>query len=95
MSGRVDLFSLLSGAIVMAFAVAGTFFARFYLRSRERLFLAFAVSFWLQALQRLLLATLTRGSENEVYAYLVRFLAYLVLLIAIVDRNRRAARLQD
>ena len=36
---------LVTGAIVMGYAVAGLFFIRFWRQTRDRLFLIFAVSF--------------------------------------------------
>ena len=44
--------SFLQGAIAMCFAIAGLFFLRFWRDTRDRLFLLFALSFWLQAMTR-------------------------------------------
>jgi hypothetical protein len=43
--------SFLQGAIAMCFALAGLFFFRFWRDTLDRLFLLFAASFWLQALE--------------------------------------------
>ena len=50
------LFDFLSGAITMGFLVAGFFFLRFWKRTRDSLFLAFAAAFWLLGLAQALLA---------------------------------------
>ena len=42
--------AFLSGAVVMGFWLAGLFFLRFWRRTRDELFLAFTLSFWLLGL---------------------------------------------
>lgn len=42
--------TMLAGAIVGGYLLAGAFFLSFWQRTRDRLFLAFAVSFWMLAL---------------------------------------------
>ncbi|HET6778908.1 MAG TPA: DUF5985 family protein [Gemmatimonadales bacterium] len=79
---------LVTGAIVMGYAVAGLFFMRFWRQTRDRLFLIFAVSFWLLGLQRLALALTSSLIESDTGFYLVRLLAFLLILGAIIDKNR-------
>ncbi len=78
---------LIPGAIVMGYAVAGLFFLRFWRQTRDRLFLIFAISFWLLGAQRLALA-LTVEVESHTVFYLIRLFAFLLILAAIVDKNR-------
>jgi hypothetical protein len=89
---RATLLQLIPGAIVMGYAVAGLFFLRFWRQTRDRLFLIFAVSFWLLGLQRLALALTTQLVESQTGLYLVRLFAFLLILVAIVDKNRRPGR---
>ena len=56
MTTSTALHHLITGAIVMGYAVAGLFFARFWRQTRDRLFLIFAIAFWLLGVQRLALA---------------------------------------
>ena len=77
------------GALTMACAVAGLFFFRFFRASRDRLFLAFAVGFWAFGLHWFLLAAVNPPNESRHQIYLVRLLAFVVLIAGIVDRNRR------
>ena len=77
------------GAIVMACGVAGLFFLRFYRSTRDRLFLWFAVSFWLLALNWLGLLVFHPSNESGHYVYLIRLAAFLLLGWAIVDKNRQ------
>jgi uncharacterized membrane protein len=89
---RATLLQLIPGAIVMGYAVAGLFFLRFWRQTQDRLFLIFAVSFWLLGLQRLALALTTQIIESQTGLYLVRLFAFLLILAAIVDKNRRPGR---
>jgi uncharacterized membrane protein HdeD (DUF308 family) len=79
---------LVTGAIVMGYAVAGLFFARFWRQTRDRLCLIFALSFWLLGVQRLALALTSRPVESDTGFYLVRLFAFLLILLAILDKNR-------
>lgn len=89
---RATLALLVSGAIVMGYAVAGLFFLRFWRETRDRLFLIFAIAFWILGGQRLAL-TLSRGLvEDDTGLYLVRLFAFLLILGAIVDKNRSSAQ---
>lgn len=82
---------LISGAIVMGYWVAGLYFLRFWQRSRDRLFAVFGAAFWLLGLQRLALATHPEWNDEYGSIYLLRLLAFLMILGAIVDKNRAAA----
>lgn len=77
---------LLLGAIAMASLIIGLFFLRFWKKTRDRFFLFFAVAFSLEGLNRVMLG-LTQGSENEPIIYLVRLLSFVLILIAIIDKN--------
>ncbi len=77
------------GMLAMACIVAGLFFLRFYGTTRERLFLVFAVAFWVFALNWIGLAALNPSSESRHYLYLVRLAAFVLLCAGIVDKNRR------
>jgi hypothetical protein len=79
---------LVPGAIVMGYAVSGLFFLRFWRQTKDRLFLIFAISFWLLGAQRLALALTAQTVEDTTGLYLVRLLAFLLILLAIVDKNR-------
>lgn len=90
---RADLFlEVISGAIVMGYAVCALFFLRFWRRTRDRLFLVFSFAFWLLAVQRLALALIEPVEEWRTGLYLVRFFAFLLILGAIIDKNRAVDR---
>ena len=79
---------MVSGAIIMGYAVVGLFFLRFWKQSRDRLFGLFAFSFFVLAAQRLSLALTTQTFEGAVYLYAIRLLAFIIILVAIWDKNR-------
>ena len=78
----------LLGAVVMACAVAGACFLRFFRKTRDRLFAIFAIAFWILGLNWLALA-FTERNEVRTALYFVRTLAFVLILVAIVDKNRR------
>ena len=84
------MFDFLSGAITMGFLVAGFFFLRFWKRTRERLFLAFAAAFWLLGLGQALLAFTDIPVEERSWLYLLRLAAFSLILVSIWRKNRRA-----
>jgi hypothetical protein len=84
-----SLNSFLAGAACMGFAVAAFTFIRFWQRSSDRLFLFFAGSFFALMLERVL-REFPGVRSDQPTIYLVRLAAFAFLLVAIVDKNRRA-----
>ena len=80
---------LLLGAVAMGSAIAGLLFLRFWRDGRDRLFLLFALSFFLQAVNRVALALTERPNEGSPWHYGVRLVAYLLIIVAILDKNRQ------
>jgi len=80
---------LMMGAIAMACFVVGLFFLRFWRQTRDRFFLFFCISFWVDGINRLSYGLNMTADEHEPILYLVRFLAFLLILVAIVDKNRK------
>ena len=79
------------GAIVMACVVAALFFLRFWRKTRDRLFALFAAAFALLAVNWIALAFTGRDEPFRVALYGVRLIAFVVILLAIVDKNRGRA----
>lgn len=79
------LTGLLAGALAMGFAVAGLFFLRFWKESRDRLFLLFAAAFFLLGLDRVIASTTAVGDA----VYLIRLSAFVLIVAAVLDKNRR------
>ena len=81
------MIEFLSGAVTMGFLVASIFFLRFWKRTSDRLFLAFAIAFGLMAVNQALAQWLGAADERVGYTYLLRVLGYVLILVAIVDKN--------
>ena len=77
------------GALSASAVLAGLFFLKFWRRTSERLFLIFACAFWVLALNWIGLAVLGAEQESQHYLYVVRLVAFLLLIAGIIDRNRR------
>lgn len=75
------------GAVAMGHFVAGLFFLRFWKKTRDRFFAWFALAFWILGLNRVVMVYMGDLSEHH-FVYWVRFAAYLVILFAILDKNR-------
>jgi hypothetical protein len=81
--------AFISGAtFVVCWAIA-LFFAAFWRHSGDRLFGIFALAFAALGVNRLVLVLMDDDDENTTYVYLVRLLAFVLILIAIFDKNRR------
>jgi surface polysaccharide O-acyltransferase-like enzyme len=85
---RVTMVLFLGGMLAMGYLVAGVFFLRYWRRTSERLFASFAVALFILALQRALLAAEIAIIEDDTWYYGLRLLAFVIILWAIVDKNR-------
>ena len=82
-----ELSLVFSGAIMLGYAVVALFFLRFWRRTRERLFVWFALAFAILAAERALL--LAPGSwTHQPAVYCTRLVAFLMIAGAIWDQNR-------
>jgi hypothetical protein len=79
---------VLSGAMIMGCLVAALFFLRFWKRTRDRLFAMFAAAFAMMAVNRFILSALAEESEMRMPVYIARLLAFVLILGAIIDKNR-------
>lgn len=82
---------MLMGAIAVASLLVGLFFFRFWRNSRDSFFLLFALSFWIEALDRVALGLLQGASEGQPLFYGGRIVAYGLLVVAIWQKNRRSS----
>ena len=79
--------AFLSGAVTFGMIVACLFFLRFWRKTSDRFFLAFALAFFLLALNHALALWIGGADERAGYTYLIRVLAFALILLAIVDKN--------
>lgn len=83
------------GLLAMASAVASLLFLRYGKVTRDRLFLYFSAAFLAMTLNWLGLAIIEPDTEHRHMAYFLRLLAFVLILVGIIDKNVRAARAAD
>ncbi|HEX6004832.1 MAG TPA: DUF5985 family protein [Burkholderiales bacterium] len=77
----------LSGAVTLAHVLAALYFLRFWRKTRDRLFLSFALAFVLFALNQGLAFAFAVYRESTSFIYILRVLGFVLIVIAIVDKN--------
>jgi uncharacterized membrane protein HdeD (DUF308 family) len=82
----------LLGVIATASVTAGIFFLKFWRDTQDSLFLAFAIAFIVEGLNRTAMLLLSQPNEGRPWIYLVRFFAFLFILGGILNKNRQAGR---
>jgi hypothetical protein len=86
----MTLYDFLSGAVACGFLICGLLFLRFWRRTREELFLAFSLAFVLLGAGQTILALASIPTEERGPVYLIRLAAFLLILLAIYRKNRKA-----
>jgi hypothetical protein len=81
---------VLIGGIATACLVAALFFLRYWRATHDRFFLLFALSFALEGINRVVLFLYVGPDEYGPFYYLIRLVAYGLILLAIVGKNRAA-----
>lgn len=81
------MIEFMSGAVTLGCIVAAMFFLRFWRKTADRLFLAFATAFVLLALNQGLAQWLGAADERVGYTYLLRVIGFVLILVAIIDKN--------
>lgn len=76
----------LEGAETLAAWAIALFFVRFRKATRDRLFAFFAAAFFLLGFERIALVFLS--SELKEHVYLIRLVAFFLILIGILNKNR-------
>jgi hypothetical protein len=72
----------------MASVTIGIFFLRFWRDTGDRFFLLFAISFLLEGGNRVALGLVTAPNEGRPIFYLVRFISFIIICVAIIQKNR-------
>ena len=81
------MIEFLSGVVTAGYLVAAGFFLRFFLKTRDRLFVAFAIAFCFFALNQALVGLFKVTTEPASLIYVLRVLGFIVILAAILDKN--------
>lgn len=84
--------AFVGGVIFMGYLLAGFFFLRFWRRTRDSLFLVFALAFWLMSLNQSLPVMLGIPREEQSFVYLFRLAAFVLIIGAILRKNLQGGR---
>jgi hypothetical protein len=83
----MSLLPTLGGAITMGYAIAALLFLRLWRRVHDRLFLFFSGAFALMSLHQGILAIADIPHEERSWVYLLRLLAFSLIILAILLKN--------
>lgn len=81
------LSAYVAGVLTLGFLTIGLFFLKFWRKTKDRLFLAFAVAFALLAANAAIPVLLKIPSENQSYVYLLRLAAFVLIIAAVLRKN--------
>lgn len=84
--------TFLMGAAAMGSLAAALFFLRFWARTRDTFFLFFSAAFLIEGISRLPLAFEHAPDETEPLYYLPRLVAFSLIVLAVVLKNRPRGR---
>ncbi len=79
----------LLGIIVTASLTAAAYFFKFWRQTRDTLFLAFASAFFIEGVNRIGFLFAEQPNEAGATIYVVRLIAFLLILGAIIRKNRK------
>lgn len=88
MTANHDITLFISGALAAGYAIAGLFFLKFWKQTGDRLFGFFAAAFTLLLIQRVALALARDMIDDPSWYYVVRLLAFVLIVVAVIDKNR-------
>ncbi len=81
----------LLGVLATASLVVAIFFLRFWRRTGDFLFMAFAIAFAADAITRTIMAVKHIPSTGYSWVYVERLFEYLLILFGILRKNRRVS----
>lgn len=87
-----QLVPFLQGICAATALAVGLLFFRFWRETADRLFAYFGAAFALLAVSWTLLALVPAGHESRPYIYVVRLVSFLLIIAAIVEKNRALRR---
>ena len=79
----------LLGIVVSMFLTASAFFLKFWRQTRDILFLGFSAAFLIEGCNRMTFLLLESPNDGHPLIYTVRLVSYLLILAAIIQKNRR------
>jgi hypothetical protein len=82
------LYPVIAGMLAAGYLVGALFMLRFWTRTRDRLFALFALAFVVLAAQRVASVVTLVWTETAGWTYTLRLAAFLLILGAVLDKNR-------
>ena len=79
--------TFLAGMTTMGFLIAGLFFSRFWVRTRDSLFATFGIAFFLLAVNQAVIRLADIPREDLIWAYGLRILAFSMLIYGVIKKN--------
>lgn len=86
----LELNYFLQGAAAMGCLVVVMFFARYWRTTHDRFFVFFVAAFSAFGLNWLGLAVVQPSVESTHWFYVLRLVAFMLIIAAIIDKNRRS-----
>ncbi|HEV2136025.1 MAG TPA: DUF5985 family protein [Terracidiphilus sp.] len=83
----ISIEAFLLGVVFTAFLTAAMFFFVYWRRSRDVLFLSFAIAFAMEAFSDASLVGSAHPNDASRWYYFVRLLSFLIILIGILKKN--------
>jgi hypothetical protein len=79
--------AFLLGVIATTSLIAALYFFKFWKSTRDSLFLCFSIAFFIEGLNRTAIIFVANPNEGASWIYLVRLLAFLIILGGILNKN--------
>ncbi len=89
MSGAATVVAFMGGALTVGYLTAALFFLKFWRRTGEGLFAAFAAAFAMMAANQAVPVLFGVPDEALGGVYLLRLAAFLLIILAILRKNFR------
>lgn len=86
------IYGFFGGALTIGFLVAAAFFLKFWRRTRDKLFAAFAAAFALLAVNQAVPVLFGIPSEHQSHVYLLRLAGFSLIIWAILAKNLERKR---
>lgn len=84
---RRDLSGLIAGLLGAGYLVIALAFLKFWVRTRDRLFVLFSIAFALLFAERVASVIAAQWTDATLWVYVMRLAAFVLILAAIVDKN--------
>ena len=87
MAESAEVLGFINGGLTTGFVIAAAFFLKFWRRTGDRLFAAFAAAFAILGLAQPLPMFTGAASEGQALIYLLRLSAFALIIWAILVKN--------